>query len=78
MRSVSVADPVQTNLAADSRIRRMLLAAQRLSAPSRELFDRIYIGGEKESDVRQSLDLSAEDFAHRQKTMLRTLICATQ
>jgi hypothetical protein len=63
---------------ASSRVRRLLLAAGVLAEPSRTLFDRMFLRGEKAAVVRSSLGLSEQEFGMQHTNMLRALMSATQ
>ena len=55
-------------------ITRLLLSAQRLAGPTRVMFDRIFLKGEPEVVVIESLGLTSQDYSQ----MLRTLAASTR
>lgn len=75
---VPITPEVAARTGAGSRVRRMLLAAGRLSEPSRTLFDRLFLVGEKETAVRNSMGLTEQEFDRQHENMLRALMSATQ
>lgn len=55
----------------------MLMAAGCLKAPSKSLFERLFLQGEKESDVAHELQVSIEELHVQKANLLRTLMAST-
>lgn len=58
-------------------IRNMQLAAARLAAPSKLLFERLYLRGENDEVVRRDMNIPVADFKNQKSALLRTLMIAT-
>ena len=59
------------------RVHRLLNVSTRLAEPAQTIFARLYLAGEKESDIAADLGLSQPDFEEKRANLLRTLMIAT-
>lgn len=64
--------------ASQSVTHRMILASQKLSEPARALFDRVYLRGEAETNVKAAMGLTDAEFDTHNSNMLRALMIASQ
>ncbi len=55
----------------------MLLAAGKLTATNRSLFDRLFLRGEAEGSIASELKVTATELQSRKTSLLRALIAAT-
>jgi len=67
-----------TSTPAGGMAARLLAASPRLSEPGRTIFRRLFIVGESEEAVRDSLQLSSDDFTRVRRGMLTALMKASQ
>lgn len=55
-------------------VSRFMLSSQKLADPNRTMFERIFLRGEKQTEVTTSMGLTHHDY----QQMLRTLAASTQ
>ncbi len=55
---------------------RLIAASQALRSPEAEIFQAIYIQGEREEGVRRQLGMTETEFALKKSGLLRTLAAA--